>query len=123
MGQKWAKNGPKMGQKWVKNGHPVENFFVSKESRDFFSYHILLPIVDLKNIWRGRHSGPMGGKSQKWANYGPKMGQKWAKNGHPVENFFVSEESRDFFQLSHTTTYSGPLKKMGGGPHWYTGRK
>jgi hypothetical protein len=47
------------------------------------------------------------------AQNGPTMGPKWAKNGHSVENVFISEESRDFFQPSHTTTYCGPKTKNG----------
>jgi hypothetical protein len=61
----------------------------------------------------------IGGNSQKWANNGPKMSQKWAL----IENFFVSEESRDFFQPSHTTTYSGPKTKNGAAAQWSTGRE
>jgi hypothetical protein len=37
-----------------------------------------------------------------------------------VENFFVSAESQDFFQPSHTSTYSGPKKNgpVGTMVHW-----
>jgi hypothetical protein len=35
------------------------------------------------------------------AQNGLTMGPKWAKNGHSVENVFVSEESRVFFQPVH----------------------
>jgi hypothetical protein len=65
------------------------------------------------------HWVEIGGNSQKWANNGPKMSQKWALDS--VENFFVSEERRDFFQPSHTTTYSGPKTKNRAAAQWSTG--
>jgi hypothetical protein len=40
-------------QKWANNRCSAENFFIWEKIRDFLSHHILLPIVDLKNIGRG----------------------------------------------------------------------
>jgi hypothetical protein len=62
--------------------------------------------LDLKNIGGGGGTVVHWVEIAKWAKNGQKMGQKWAKNGYSVENFFVSEERRDFFQPSHTTIYS-----------------
>jgi hypothetical protein len=41
-------------------------------------------------------SGPVGGKSQKWASTVLQWAET-AQNGHSVENFFVSAQSRNFF--------------------------
>jgi hypothetical protein len=43
----------------------------------FLSHHILIPIVDLKNIGRGA-LGPLGGNKVEIAKNGPKINQKWA---------------------------------------------
>jgi hypothetical protein len=44
--KKWAKNGPTIGAL-------QKTFFFGTKFGIFLSHHILLPIVDLKNIWRG----------------------------------------------------------------------
>jgi hypothetical protein len=96
-----------MGRHWAKNGHPVEFFFVSEESRDFFQLSHTTTYSGPKKIWGG-------GTVVHWAaiaKNGQKIGQKWALDS--LENFFVSAETRDFFQPSHTTTYRGP-KSAGG---------
>jgi hypothetical protein len=103
-------------QKWANNRCSAENFFGGEKNRDFFEPSHTTTYSGPKKYWEGgRHSGPLGGNSQ--------MGKKWTKNGHSVENIFVSEESRDFFQPSHTTTYSGPKIKNGAAAQWSTGRE
>jgi hypothetical protein len=49
--------------------------------------------------------------------------QKWANNRCSAENFFWGEKIRDFFEPSHTTTYSGPKKYWKGAAQWSTGWK
>jgi hypothetical protein len=52
------------------------------------------------------HSGPVGGKNQKLASTVVRWAET-AQNGHSVDFFFVSAQSRDFFFSHHTLLPEG----------------